>query len=178
MGGRRFSYDKERGCVIYWIKKVRKVFKRRENKKEMRSHLLNLPSLRTTAPSCVLDSIVISPVAPLSSFVPNPLLPNPPSQPQEHPSPSAPSVILFADASGFTKITNVLGPDDMSAVLTEFFSLMIVELRSHGFAILKFAGDALIAYCTAPSCAVDSLRCAMSLIKLLNNFSATPGEIE
>lgn len=80
---------------------------------------------------------------------------------------------MFADASGFTKLTNILSADNMSVVLSDFFTLMIEIIEEYGGDVLKFAGDALIVY-FSHSKTLEAVKCGIKLISKLNYFKATP----
>lgn len=136
------------------------------------SCLLNLPNLPIDAASS--ESSIEDSLAPLWAFIPPSLLPHVPKSAAPRTPTTNPSVVLIADASGFTKLANQLEASEMSYVLNRFFTLMIDELSAHNISVLKFAGDALICHCTTPTCAIDSLRCALSMTKTLNDFEATP----
>lgn len=136
------------------------------------SCLLNLPNLPIDAASS--ESSIEDSLAPLWAFIPPSLLPHVPRSAAPRTPTTNPSVVLIADASGFTKLANQLEASEMSYVLNRFFTLMIDELSAHNISVLKFAGDALICHCTTPTCAIDSLRCALSMTKTLNDFAATP----
>jgi class 3 adenylate cyclase len=61
------------------------------------------------------------------------------------------SVVLFADISGFTSLTEQLahkghaGAEVLTQIINDYFTQLIELLLDHGGDIFKFAGDALIA---------------------------------
>ena len=58
--------------------------------------------------------------------------------------------ILFADLVGFTSWSEKMGPDQLSALLTEFFTLSSDAIFSQDGTIDKFIGDAVMAFFGAP----------------------------
>jgi class 3 adenylate cyclase/tetratricopeptide (TPR) repeat protein len=67
-------------------------------------------------------------------------------------SQSADVAVLFADISGFTALSEKLGsrgPDgveELTQVLNAYFGKLIETIQSHGGDVVKFAGDALLAF--------------------------------
>eukprot|EP00468_Gymnochlora_sp_CCMP2014_P010054 CAMPEP_0167750018 /NCGR_PEP_ID=MMETSP0110_2-20121227/5748_1 /TAXON_ID=629695 /ORGANISM="Gymnochlora sp., Strain CCMP2014" /LENGTH=1991 /DNA_ID=CAMNT_0007635273 /DNA_START=125 /DNA_END=6100 /DNA_ORIENTATION=+ len=65
-------------------------------------------------------------------------------------SESFPGVVLMADVSGFTKLTEELdkqgpaGLQKMCKILNEYFTKLVNIISEHGGDIVKFAGDALV----------------------------------
>src|ERR1043165_6623964 len=63
---------------------------------------------------------------------------------------SFPSVVLFADISGFTALTEKLaqrgpaGVETLARILNDYFGKMIDVIHEYGGDVVKFAGDALI----------------------------------
>lgn len=55
------------------------------------------------------------------------------------------SALLFVDISGFTKLSMMLGPEQLSKCINSYFELIVNIVTSHGGDILKFAGDGLFA---------------------------------
>ncbi|MCA1612312.1 MAG: adenylate/guanylate cyclase domain-containing protein [Thermoanaerobaculia bacterium] len=58
--------------------------------------------------------------------------------------------ILFADLVGFTSWSEKMGPDQLSALLTQFFTLSSDAIFSQDGTIDKFIGDAVMAFFGAP----------------------------
>lgn len=62
-----------------------------------------------------------------------------------------PSVMLFADIAGFTRLTEELtlqdneGVETLTRVLNSYFGTMIDRIVAHGGDVFRFAGDALLA---------------------------------
>ena len=61
-------------------------------------------------------------------------------------------VVLFADVSGFTNLSEALGAqgsagtEELMRILNRYFQAMITVLAAHGGAVIKFSGDALTAF--------------------------------
>jgi class 3 adenylate cyclase len=53
--------------------------------------------------------------------------------------------VVFADISGFTKLSTMLDCESLSKVINSYFDMIVHEVVSHGGDILKFAGDAFFA---------------------------------
>lgn len=53
--------------------------------------------------------------------------------------------VVFADISGFTKLSTMLDCESLSKVINSYFDMIVNEVVSHGGDILKFAGDAFFA---------------------------------
>ena len=53
--------------------------------------------------------------------------------------------VIFADISGFTKLSTMLDCESLSKVINSYFDMIVNEVVSHGGDILKFAGDAFFA---------------------------------
>eukprot|EP00551_Chaetoceros_affinis_P009847 CAMPEP_0203685194 /NCGR_PEP_ID=MMETSP0090-20130426/48420_1 /ASSEMBLY_ACC=CAM_ASM_001088 /TAXON_ID=426623 /ORGANISM="Chaetoceros affinis, Strain CCMP159" /LENGTH=1325 /DNA_ID=CAMNT_0050554381 /DNA_START=512 /DNA_END=4489 /DNA_ORIENTATION=- len=61
------------------------------------------------------------------------------------------SALLFIDMSGFTKLSLLLGIENLSRVINAYFQKIIDEVTNHGGDVLKFAGDAVFAEWRAPN---------------------------
>ena len=93
----------------------------------------------------------------LASYVPGLLLrrlarePVAPSPERVLVAENTPAAALFADISGYTRLTEQLGRQGapgievLSNLLNAFFGRVIERVRAHGGDIAKFAGDALLA---------------------------------
>ena len=95
-----------------------------------------------------------------------------------------PAALLFADVSGFTKLTERLaaegpaGTEHLTQVLNLYFGRIIDIVEHWGGDVVKFAGDALIVLWPAPEMAVETLAlavrsataCALQLQHELNNY--------
>jgi len=93
------------------------------------------------------------------------------------------AAVLFADISGFTRLTEQiaqLGPkgiEQISRHLNTYFDKLIALINKYGGDIIKFAGDALIAVwvtkATAenlPSLVLLACQCALGMQKKLHDF--------
>lgn len=120
-----------------------------------------------------------SELAKLASFVPPPyvrLLAS--SNPQEPPARIPFSgVVLFADISGFTKLTERLcqegrvGAELLASTLTAYFGKVIDHISQHGGEVVKIAGDGLTALWAeepAEAAAGFAVTCALSLQQALS----------
>ena len=60
------------------------------------------------------------------------------------------AALLFADVSGFTRLTELMaakgsvGVEQLTTTLNDFFGVMIEHITQHGGDVIKFAGDAVI----------------------------------
>ncbi|HEX9840973.1 MAG TPA: adenylate/guanylate cyclase domain-containing protein, partial [Anaerolineales bacterium] len=67
------------------------------------------------------------------------------------------AVVLFADISGFTALTETLGEKDpvgvetLARILNQYFGQLIDIIHEYGGDVMKFAGDALIAMWPIPT---------------------------
>jgi class 3 adenylate cyclase len=55
------------------------------------------------------------------------------------------AALLFVDISGFTKLSTLLNPEDLSRIINDYFETIVDEVSKHGGDIIKFAGDAIYA---------------------------------
>lgn len=97
---------------------------------------------------------------------------------------SGPTVLLFADTSGFTAFTERLaargpaGAEELTAILNNHFGQLIKLLQEFGGDVVKFAGDALIALWTCGSEAelddaiMRASTCALEIQHLLARGSS------
>ena len=58
--------------------------------------------------------------------------------------------IFFSDLQGFTSISEVLTPEDLTLLLNEYLSAMTDIIQEEGGTIDKYEGDAIIAFWNAP----------------------------
>ncbi|PCK77854.1 CHASE2 domain-containing protein [Rhizobium sophoriradicis] len=77
------------------------------------------------------------------------------------------AAVIFIDLSGFTGLSETLGPVKVSEVLSGFFEIIDEEARSHGGAITSFMGDGAMILFGLPEPADDdaarAVACAVSL---------------
>ncbi len=74
--------------------------------------------------------------------------------------------IFFSDLQGFTSLSEMLTPEELTALLNEFLSAMTDIIQGEGGTIDKYEGDAIIAFWNAPLAqedhAVRAMRAALS----------------
>ncbi|MBV8694261.1 MAG: AAA family ATPase [Ktedonobacteraceae bacterium] len=58
--------------------------------------------------------------------------------------------VLFADITGSTPLADRLDPEDMRAMLTDYFNLMTEQIRKHDGTVEKYIGDAVMAVFGSP----------------------------
>ncbi len=58
--------------------------------------------------------------------------------------------IFFSDLQGFTSISEVLTPEELTQLLNEYLSAMTDIIQEEGGTIDKYEGDAIIAFWNAP----------------------------
>ncbi len=61
-----------------------------------------------------------------------------------------PVVIFFSDIRGFTPMSEKMGPDEITTLLTQYFTEMVEIIFEHGGTLDKFIGDAIMAIWGAP----------------------------
>jgi adenylate cyclase len=67
-------------------------------------------------------------------------------------------VVLFSDIRGFTPLSEQMSPDEIAALLTEYFSAMVEIVFAHGGTLDKFIGDAVMALWGAPLARPDDAQ--------------------
>ncbi len=99
-----------------------------------------------------------------------------------------PAAVLFADISGFTRLSERLGEqgargvEELTRILNTYFSRLIEIIHAHGGDVAKFAGDALLAVWRADddSALVGQIRaaaqCALQARDALRGFTLDSGE--
>lgn len=87
--------------------------------------------------------------------------------------------ILFADLSGFTKLTNTVGPEKSFEVLQTFFSMAKEALFHQDAYIDKFIGDAVMAFFNVPirnpRHGVSALKAAIAIQRGMQRVSKSIG---
>ncbi len=58
--------------------------------------------------------------------------------------------VLFTDIEGFTRISEAMTPEDLTAHMAQYFEGMIDTLRETGATVDKMVGDAIVAFWGAP----------------------------
>jgi len=83
--------------------------------------------------------------------------------------------VLFADVRGFTALAESMRPDDLAALLSEYFTRMVECVFAHGGTLDKFIGDAILAQWGAPiGCDDDAdraLSTAMAMQQALDRLN-------
>ncbi len=73
-----------------------------------------------------------------------------------------PVVIFFSDIRGFTPMSEKMNPDEISALLGEYFTEMVEIIFEHSGTLDKFIGDAIMAIWGAPIAHEDDANRAIS----------------
>jgi adenylate cyclase len=92
--------------------------------------------------------------------------------------------IFFSDLQGFTSISEVLSPEDLTSLLNEYLSAMTDIIQEEGGTIDKYEGDAIIAFWNAPLEQPDhairgvraALRCQEQLSAMRPDFRTRVGK--
>jgi adenylate cyclase len=83
--------------------------------------------------------------------------------------------VLFADMVGFTRMAEVMAPEDVLALLREFHSRMTAEIFASGGTVDQYMGDGIIAVFGAPAAspndAVNALNCAEMMLDALERWN-------
>lgn len=59
--------------------------------------------------------------------------------------------VLFTDIAGFTRISEGMGPEELTAHMAEYFDMMLRTLQEEKATIDKLIGDAIVAFWGAPN---------------------------
>jgi adenylate cyclase len=92
--------------------------------------------------------------------------------------------IYFSDLQGFTTLSEMLTPEELTTLLNEYLSAMTDIIQEEGGTIDKYEGDAIIAFWNAPLEQADhalrgvraALRCQASLAALRPGFRERAGK--
>lgn len=83
--------------------------------------------------------------------------------------------IMFADIMGSTPLADRLDPEDMRAMLTDYFNLMTEQIRKYGGTVEKYIGDAVMAVFGLPRTHEDdpdrAIRAALDMQDALATFN-------
>jgi len=91
------------------------------------------------------------------------------------------AALLFADVSGFTRLTETLtargpaGTEHLTQVLNLYFGQIIDLVDQWGGDVVKFAGDAMIALWMSPDGAKQATACALALQRRLHHYDVGDG---
>jgi len=84
--------------------------------------------------------------------------------------------VLFSDIRGFTALSETMNPDQMAALLTEYFTEMVECVFRHGGTLDKFIGDAVMAQWGAPIGEPDdcdrAMQAALDMMEELERLNA------
>jgi len=81
--------------------------------------------------------------------------------------------VLFSDLRGFTPLAESMRPDDLAALLGEYFEAMVDCVFRHGGALDKFIGDAILAQWGAPIASPDDAdRAVSAAVDMLRELAA------
>ncbi len=69
--------------------------------------------------------------------------------------------VLFSDLRDFTSMSEALPPQEMLAILNDYFTRMAALVEKHGGVVDKYIGDALMAVFGAPLARAENADCAM-----------------
>src|SRR5690606_8262268 len=77
------------------------------------------------------------------------------------------ATLLFTDIRGFTGMSETMAPEDVVALLNEYFEAMTTIILDHGGTIDKFMGDAIMAVFGAPIPRDDHAeRCVQAAVEM------------
>jgi len=84
-----------------------------------------------------------------------------------------PVAVLFSDLRGFTALAERMAPDDVAALLSEYFGEMTECVFRNGGTLDKFMGDAVMAQWGAPACnADDPVRAVTAALEMVASLAA------
>lgn len=80
------------------------------------------------------------------------------------------ATVLFTDIEDFTRIAEDMPPEDVVAMLNEYFSLVVDIVEDHGGTVTQFQGDTMLVCYNVPledtSHAVNAIRSAVEIVRL------------
>jgi adenylate cyclase len=85
------------------------------------------------------------------------------------------ATVMFVDIRGFTGISEQLAPTELSALLSEFRSIITTEVDMQSGIIDKFIGDAVMAIFGVPegqsNSELNGIKCALSILDKMKSFN-------
>jgi adenylate cyclase len=83
--------------------------------------------------------------------------------------------VLFSDLRNFTRMSEMLSPQEMLAILNRYFTRMGAIIEKHGGVVDKYIGDALMALFGAPLANPDdadrALKTALEMMEALDDLN-------
>ena len=80
--------------------------------------------------------------------------------------------VMFCDMRNFTRVSELLSPEDLRALINGFFSSMTTAIREHRGTLDKYIGDAIMAFWGAPlhdaAHAANAVHAALAMTQRLN----------
>ena len=84
--------------------------------------------------------------------------------------------VLFSDIRSFTTLSETMAPEDVTAMLNDYFGRMTRAIHAHGGTLDKFIGDGIMAFFGAPLASAspcdDAFATARSMLEELAAFNA------
>ena len=84
--------------------------------------------------------------------------------------------VMFCDMRNFTRVSELLAPEEVRALVNRFFSSMTTVIRDHRGTLDKYIGDAIMAFWGAPLAdpahAAHAVRAAMAMAQRLQALNA------
>ncbi len=88
--------------------------------------------------------------------------------------------LLFSDIRGFTSLSETRSPEEVVAMLNDYFSMQVGVIFKHGGALDKFIGDAIMAFWGAPlddaNHAEHAIDAALEMYERVCDFKLKMGE--
>lgn len=90
------------------------------------------------------------------------------------PRPKTPCVCLFLDIRGFTRLSEQLGAEELTACLNHFFARILPIVEAHGGHVMQFTGDGFLATFGVPrpleAMGDHALACAREIVLAAAEF--------
>lgn len=89
--------------------------------------------------------------------------------------------VLFSDIRGFTTLSETRPPEEVVALLNDYFTRQVEVIFRHGGTVDKFIGDAIMALWGAPLPdalqAEHAVHAALDMVRVLDEFRAAHGAV-